>query len=120
MASFEEIAKQFIQTYYTTFDTNRPALSALFQPQSMLSMLDKEFQGPQQVLEKLQSLGGKTQHQIECYDCQPTAQGGILIVVTGKISIDDAPPMNFNETFQLFPAGSQWCILNDIFSLNLS
>ena len=119
-ASFDQIGQQFVQTYYTTFDTNRPALSTLYQPQSMLTMGNKQHVGPQAVLECLQALGGKTTHQVEALDCQPTARGGVLVVVTGKISIDDAPPMNFNQTFQLFPVGSGYCILNDIFSLNLS
>lgn len=147
-ASFDQIGQQFVQTYYTTFDTNRPALSTLYvcsflsfffsltqyfsrfvlfhpiskpqQPQSMLTMGNKQHVGPQAVLECLQALGGKTSHQVEALDCQPTARGGVLVVVTGKISIDDAPPMNFNQTFQLFPVGSGYCILNDIFSLNLS
>lgn len=86
----------------------------------MLTMGDTQYVGPQAVLEKLQGLGGKTVHQVEALDCQPTARGGILVVVTGKISIDDAPPMNFNQTFQLFPVGTGYCILNDIFCLNLS
>ena len=29
-ASFDQIGQQFVQTYYNTFDTNRPALSALY------------------------------------------------------------------------------------------
>ncbi len=83
-------------------------------------MQDKQYQGPQQVLERLQSLGGTTQHVIESFDCQPTANGGILVVVTGKLGIDGGPPLNFNQTFQLFPIGTQWCILNDIFYINVS
>lgn len=86
----------------------------------MLTMEQKQFVGPQQVMEKLQSLGDGIRHSVECVDCQPTARGGVLVVVTGKIMLgSDAAPMNFNQTFQLFPINTSYFVLNDIFRLNI-
>jgi hypothetical protein len=60
-------------------------------------------------------------HRVLSLDCQPTAAaaGSVLVVVTGQLSIDDGPGLNYNQTFQLMPAGQSYYVLNDIFRLNL-
>lgn len=37
MSSFEQVGKQFVDHYYSTFDTNRASLASLYTDQSMMS-----------------------------------------------------------------------------------
>lgn len=45
----------------------------------------------------------KVQHRIDTTDAQPANQtGGILVMVTGALVVDDQPqPMSYVQTFQL-------------------
>ena len=70
-------------------------------------------------MEKLLSIPGSVQHQIETVISQPSSQGSVLVVVTGKILTEGGMPMHFNEMFLLFPSQGSFFILNEIFNLNL-
>ena len=124
-AQFGEIGKALVQHYYQTFDdaAQRANLQGLYQDGSMLTYEDEQFMGMQGIMTKL-TTGMKfqtVQHQVSTCDCQPTMGDGIIAVVTGKLAVDGnvQTPLNFTETFILFPtpAGS-WYIHNDIFKLN--
>ncbi|RKO94929.1 nuclear transport factor 2, partial [Caulochytrium protostelioides] len=53
MADHNGIAKQFVDYYYQTFDSNRNALGALYKDVSMLTFEGQPFQGVQAISEKL-------------------------------------------------------------------
>lgn len=51
-------------------------------------------------------------------DAQPTTDGGVLVLVTGQLLIDEEQrPMNFSQAFQLLKDASGYFVYNDIFKL---
>ncbi|KAM4062867.1 nuclear transport factor 2 (NTF2) domain-containing protein [Hirsutella rhossiliensis] len=119
--NFEDVAKQFIQFYYQTFDGDRKALAALYREQSMLTFESASVLGANNIVEKLSSLPfQKVKHQVSTLDAQPTmVEGGIVILVTGQLLVDEEErPMNYTQTFQLArdPSG-QYFVYNDLFKL---
>ncbi|OJJ85679.1 nuclear transport factor 2 family protein [Aspergillus glaucus CBS 516.65] len=121
MADFRNIAEQFVQFYYNTFDNARGNLSGLYREHSMLTFETESLQGSGPIAEKLISLPfAKVAHQVSTLDAQPSnEQGGILVMVTGALLIDEEQrPMNYTQTFQLQPDGSgSYFVFNDIFRL---
>ncbi|GJD00931.1 nuclear transport factor 2 [Colletotrichum higginsianum] len=88
--------KQFIEFYYNQFDSDRKGLSSLY---------SLPFQ--------------KVKHQVTTLDAQPTLEGGIIILVTGQLLVDEEQrPMNYTQAFQLLrdPSGNYF-VFNDIFKL---
>eukprot|EP00941_MAST-03F_sp_MAST-3F-sp1_P001832 g1832.t1 len=125
--SSQQIAEQFVRHYYSTFDTNRAGLQAMYQANSKLTFEGQLFEGPVAIAGKLASLGGaggaaKVVHQCKTMDVQPsTTNNAMLIFVTGDLTIDNANPLKFSETFQLVSTGpGQFYVHNDIFRLNYS
>eukprot|EP00501_MAST-03F_sp_TOSAG23-6_P000081 GSMAST32.ASY1.ANO1.83.1 assembled CDS len=125
--SSQEIAQQFVRHYYTTFDTNRPGLQAMYQANSKLTFEGQMFEGPAAIAGKLMSLGGasgqaKVVHQAKSIDVQPsTTNNAMLIFVSGDLTIDSANPLKFSEMFQLVSTGpGQFYVHNCIFRLNYS
>ncbi|KIW64329.1 hypothetical protein PV04_09272 [Phialophora macrospora] len=120
MADFATIAQQFVEFYYKTFDSDRAQLAALYREKSMLTFEKEQFMGTQSILEKLTNLPfQKVQHRIDTTDAQPfNEQGGILVLVTGALQVDDQPhPMSYVQTFSLVPEGGSYFVFNDVFRL---
>ncbi|KAE8349718.1 hypothetical protein BDV28DRAFT_140626 [Aspergillus coremiiformis] len=121
MADFQNIAQQFVQFYYQTFDQNRETLAGLYRDQSMLTFETASVQGVAGIIEKLTSLPfQKVAHQVGTLDAQPSnQQGGILVMVTGALLVDEEQkPMNYTQSFQLMPDGQgSYFVFNDIFRL---
>ncbi|KAL3493863.1 hypothetical protein BJX62DRAFT_68598 [Aspergillus germanicus] len=116
MADFTNIAQQFVNFYYQTFDANRSGLAGLYRDNSMLTFETSSVQGVNLIMEKLGGLPfQKVQHQVSTLDAQPSnEQGGILVLVTGAL----LKPMNYAQTFQLLPDGAgSYFVFNDIFRL---
>ena len=112
----QQIAQQFVQHYYTTFDSNRQNLVSLYQSESMLTYEGTTVKTPQEIVAKLCQINAqKLRHKINTSDIQPTG-AGILIYVTGSLSVDDGPEMPFSEVFHLLPTnqGGFW-LLNQVF-----
>lgn len=119
--NFEEVAKQFIEFYYNTFDTDRKQLVPLYRENSMLTFESASSLGVSNIVEKLANLPfQKVKHAVSTLDSQPTLEGkGIMILVTGQLLVDEEQrPMNYSQAFQLVqdPQG-QWFVYNDIFKL---
>jgi hypothetical protein len=87
--NFEDVAKQFIEFYYNTFDTDRKTLNGLYREQSMLTFESASVLGVSSIVEKLTSLPfEKVKHQVATLDAQPTmVDGGIVILVTGQLLV---------------------------------
>ncbi|KAI4109388.1 MAG: hypothetical protein L6R37_000545 [Teloschistes peruensis] len=121
MSGFQEIAQQFTEYYYTTFDNNRSNLAALYRDQSMLTFESNAVQGTSGIVEKLVGLPfQKIKHQVATLDAQPSSeQGGILVMVTGALLVDEEErPMNYTQVFQLQPDGhGSYFVFNDMFKL---
>ncbi|KAJ3192642.1 Nuclear transport factor 2 [Irineochytrium annulatum] len=117
--SFDVIAKQFTDFYYSTFDTNRAQLAALYRDTSMLTYEGTQFQGVNSIVEKLTNLGfQQIRHVITKIDAQPShpTAGSIMITVFGQLQIDNEQhPFNFMQTFNLYPEGpGQYFVFNDL------
>ncbi|KAH7271204.1 Nuclear transport factor 2 [Fusarium solani] len=119
--NFEDVAKQFIEFYYNTFDSDRKSLAALYRPESMLTFESASVLGAESIIEKLSSLPfEKVKHQVSTLDAQPSnGEGGIIILITGALLVDEEQrPMNFSQSFQLArDAQGQYFVFNDIFKL---
>lgn len=61
-----QIAMQFIQHYFTTFDGNRSLLQTLYRENSVLTFEDQMFRGPREIMQKLQSLPQVTHDGTSC------------------------------------------------------
>ncbi|KAI3391615.1 hypothetical protein diail_7016 [Diaporthe ilicicola] len=119
--NFVEVAKQFCDFYYQTFDADRNQLGPLYRDQSMLTYESSSVQGVAAIVEKLVALPfQKVQHKITTQDPMPgIADGSVLVLVTGQLLVDDGEhPMNFAQTFHLMkdPSGS-FFVSHDIFKL---
>ena len=122
MADFNSIGLQFVEYYYSLFQTNRANLQTLFTEDSMLSFEGEHFKGAAQIVFKFQSLGMQSiVHQIQTHDIQPSSTpGGIIVFVTGSLKMDEDAPLKFTQVFNLNqgPTGSYY-VHNTLFRLNL-
>ncbi|KAG6613860.1 Nuclear transport factor 2 [Phytophthora cinnamomi] len=116
--SAEEVAKAFVQHYYTTFDTNRAGLLSLYQDVSNLSWEGQLTTGQQAIMAKLQGLP-TVRHEYPTLDIQPSTSGNAMIIfVQGKIQIEENNPIQFTQVFQLVAhQPGQYYIHNDVFRL---
>ncbi|KAK5132671.1 Nuclear transport factor 2 [Meristemomyces frigidus] len=120
MADFENIAKQFVEFYYKTFDSNRSQLASLYGPDSMLSFEAAPSQGVANIVQKLVELPfTRVEHQVATLDAQPSnSQGGILVIVSGALLVEEEKrPMSYTQTFQLLPKDGSYYVFNDVFRL---
>ncbi|KAK3690781.1 Nuclear transport factor 2 [Vermiconidia calcicola] len=121
MADFENIAKQFVEYYYKTFDTDRTQLQPLYRDESMLTFEASPCQGAMAIVDKLKNLPfQKVEHQVATIDAQPSnPSGGIVVIVSGALLVEEERrPMSYTQTFQLLPDGANsYFIFNDVFRL---
>ncbi|KAL7924873.1 hypothetical protein ACHAPE_000295 [Trichoderma viride] len=124
MANVEEIAKQFVNGFFTGMSTNIAGLAAVYTPQSVLTFESQKFEGANAILEKLTGLPFKMSgHQLSTLDAQ-LADNDLLILVTGKLKVDeDENLINFVQNFKVSvsqgPGGeiTGFLVKNDIFKL---
>ncbi|KAG5335948.1 hypothetical protein E4T56_gene16730 [Termitomyces sp. T112] len=122
MSDINNIAKQFTDFYYSTFDSDRSSLSSLYRPESMLTWEGTPIAGSTAIAEKLTSLPfSKVQHKVTTLDAQPSSPtvASLIVSVTGLLVVDDSTnALQFSQIFQLIPDGSSYYVYNDIFRLN--
>ncbi|KAK6537497.1 Nuclear transport factor 2 [Orbilia ellipsospora] len=119
MANYEAVANQFIEFYYNTFDTNRQGLISLYRGTSLLTFESAQTQGDKDIIEKLVSLPfQKVIHKVVTQDAQPMSNGGIVVLVTGGLMVDDSPaPLAYSQIFVLQPDGGSYYVAHDTFKL---
>ncbi|KAI5464750.1 hypothetical protein BGZ63DRAFT_401666 [Mariannaea sp. PMI_226] len=120
MADLLNVANQFIDFYYQKFDENRAELAPLYRDDSMLTFESESRQGVSPIIEKLTSLAfQKVRHAVSTKDAQPNGRGGVILLVTGHLFVDDGEnPLGFSQCFQLQQDGAgQWYVFNDLFKL---
>lgn len=121
---YENIGKVFVQQYYAMFDgdvTHRAGIANFYSDtDSLLTFEGQPFMGKAKISDKLSQLTfQKILHQIETCDCQPTVDGGVVVLVTGHLNTDDDPPHRFSQTFVLKPANNTYFVQHDLFRLCL-
>ncbi|GMI93328.1 NTF2-like [Hibiscus trionum] len=118
----DSMGKAFVDHYYHLFDTDRPALSSLYQPTSMLTFEGQKIQGVDDITSKLNQLPfDRCRHVISTIDSQPASvTGGIVVFVSGSIQLPgENHPLQFSQMFHLSPTlQGNFFVLNDIFRLN--
>jgi hypothetical protein len=118
--SAEEVAHAFVQHYYSTLNSNVTALHGLYQSNSVLTFEGQRFEGPDQIVGKLESLG-PVEHNIPLLtvDVQLGADSNaLLIFVVGHIKIGGDNPLHFTQIFQLIATGpGAYYVNNEIFRL---
>ena len=115
----EQFAQQFIQTFYTTFDTNKFDIINFYQAPSTLTFEAWTATGQEEIMGRLQTTSfQRTVHQVSSMDCQ-IVQGSAMVIINvyGRLTIDDDQPIIFTESFILCQAEGNWFILNDIMKL---
>ncbi|TKR93665.1 hypothetical protein L596_008078 [Steinernema carpocapsae] len=124
--NFEEIGTAFVQHYYSKFDVSdltarSQGLQDLYDPQnSYLTFEGNQVRGRDQILQKFSNLTFKTiQRAVTKTDCQPLADGSIMVAVFGQLKTDEDPVQSYNQFFILKPNGSSFYIANEIFRLVL-
>jgi len=117
--SADEIAKAFVQHFYTTFDSNADQLAGLYQASSMLTFEGTQHMGPEAVITKIKSVGN-VKHTVKSMDVQPSSSpNAIIVFVTGSIQIGGDNPLHFCEMFQLVSnSPGSYYVANDVFRLN--
>ncbi|KAG2190670.1 hypothetical protein INT46_008260 [Mucor plumbeus] len=124
MANINEIANQFINFYYQTFDSQRQNLAQLYRENSTLTFEGNSYRGQSDIAEKLVGLPfARIQHKISTFDSQTADPSGsnILVLVTGQLLIDDeSNPQMFSQTFHLVPDNGSYYVFNDVFRLNFA
>ncbi|XP_021713676.1 nuclear transport factor 2-like [Chenopodium quinoa] len=122
MEQGDQVARAFVEHYYSTFDTNRAALSSLYQESSMLTFEGQKFQGAQNIVGKLTSLPfEQCKHSITTTDCQPSSSNGTLLVfVSGNLQLaGEQHLLKFSQMFHLMPTPQgSFYVQSDIFRLN--
>ncbi|KAJ3092456.1 Nuclear transport factor 2 [Quaeritorhiza haematococci] len=123
MNAINNIAKSFVDFYYSTFDANRSNLRPVYKDVSMLSFEGQHTQGVEAIIQKLVGLPfQRVQHRVATIDAQPANPqlGSIMVMVTGQLLVDEEQnPQHFSQTFQLVPEGpSNYFVYNDVFRLN--
>ncbi|KAJ2043292.1 Nuclear transport factor 2 [Coemansia sp. RSA 455] len=121
MNNISDIAKQFVDYYYQTFDSDRSSLAPLYRDMSMMSWEGTQMQGAKNIVEKLVSLPfTRVAHKVTTIDTQPSLPNvnAVVIAVTGQLLVDDeTKPQQYTQLFQLVEDGG-FFIYNDIFRLN--
>merc|ERR1711997_856161 len=118
------IGKAFVEHYYTLFDGNRLQLADLYQDTSMLSYENEQYAGKKDIMAKLCNgvFFRKIQHIPKTLDVQPSGANGLMIMVTGELTVDEEPnPIKYGQMFHLLPTDTtmkRFWLHNDIFRLN--
>ncbi|EOY28619.1 hypothetical protein QUC31_013121 [Theobroma cacao] len=116
------VGKAFVDHYYHLFDNDRPALSSLYQPTSMLTFEGQKIQGVDDIAAKLNQLPfDQCRHEISTIDSQPCSfTGGIVVFVSGSLQLPgEEHHLRFSQMFHLIPMlQGSFFVQNDIFRLN--
>ncbi|KKZ62640.1 hypothetical protein EMCG_03050 [[Emmonsia] crescens] len=119
LLDYQNVAQEFVKIYYETFDKKRTELKALYRTNSMLTFETNCVEGVDAIDEQLVNLPfQKVKHQYSTVDAQPTEEGGVVVLVTGALMVDDEQkPMNYTQVFHLRRDAIGYYVYNDIFKL---
>ncbi|KAG2387856.1 hypothetical protein C9374_001450 [Naegleria lovaniensis] len=116
---YVQVGEAFVKHYYSTFDQNRQNIAPLYTDNSLLTWEKDKIQGRVEILKKLTELPFNTvRHDINVCDCQPSMSGGVNILCTGSVVIDNEHPHPFCEFFHLTNENGGFYVTNHIFRFN--
>jgi hypothetical protein len=82
-----QLARQFVDQFYRTFDTNRLGLTAVFRDMSQISFEGATVQGANAFIQRIEQLRlpAGAAHRTITVDAQPSVAGScaIIVCVTG-------------------------------------
>eukprot|EP00914_Ancora_sagittata_P030613 GHVO01061456.1.p1 GENE.GHVO01061456.1~~GHVO01061456.1.p1 ORF type:complete len:136 (+),score=13.21 GHVO01061456.1:121-528(+) len=123
--AWEVLGEAFVTQYYTIMDAgvaSRAQLLQLYAPDAMFTFEEHRAMGTEAIKtvlsEKLtfQSI----QHIVTKIDCQPTAEQGVIVLVTGRLQTDSDQPHGYGQTFYIKPGpNGSFYLSHDIFRLSL-
>ena len=111
--SADQIAEQFLNHYYGTFSSNRPALQSLYQQDSTLTFEGEQYTGTQAIAGKFAALPfQQIQFQVVTKDIQMGInQNCLLIFVNGTLRIDnEANNLKFSQSSNLLAPVAQFTL----------
>lgn len=128
MGDPKAIAQQFCTAFYRVMSTDRAGIGKFYREASTLTFQGSEFKGIPAIVKKLNSLGAtgddavtaaNIKYQLTKCDIQVSkAPNSLLLLLLGKLTIDEASPINFAQVVHLTTDdGRQWYIYNDVFRL---
>eukprot|EP01053_Blabericola_migrator_P003980 Blabericola_migrator_1__3979@NODE_2204_length_3128_cov_216_193074_g1388_i0_p2_GENE_NODE_2204_length_3128_cov_216_193074_g1388_i0NODE_2204_length_3128_cov_216_193074_g1388_i0_p2_ORF_typecomplete_len125_score16_96NTF2/PF02136_20/6_4e24Mtr2/PF10429_9/0_027SnoaL_2/PF12680_7/0_052_NODE_2204_length_3128_cov_216_193074_g1388_i0202576 len=113
----EQIATQFLETYYAAFRSDRSMMKRFYNENSVLRWEKDDYRGPENIGECFQKISARTVDFPSIESAIQVVPGnGLLILVTGHVTIDGDTPLGFSQVFLLLPAvGGSWYINNEMF-----
>ncbi|GAA3711200.1 hypothetical protein GCM10022224_090860 [Nonomuraea antimicrobica] len=115
-------ATQFIESYYSTFDTNFKDIGSMYRESSVLIYTENRIDGSgdpavgvRSIVQKLQVIQSWSdkgiKHDIDLpIDVLPMANGSLLVVVQGEFIPSGELSLNFADTFVLMKDGGAYYI----------
>mmetsp|Transcript_16223 Transcript_16223/g.31407 ORF Transcript_16223/g.31407 Transcript_16223/m.31407 type:complete len:250 (-) Transcript_16223:108-857(-) len=117
-----ELAKQFLNFYYSNFDGSpetRQQLANLYQQGSTLSFEGNAVTGQEAIMARIKELPPAQHDPNMSVDIQMINGTEILMLfLTGQESLDNANPIRFAQMFILQKSGASYIIGNQVFRLN--
>ncbi|GBG32946.1 Nuclear transport factor 2 [Hondaea fermentalgiana] len=117
-----EVAKQFLQFYYTTYDggpEKRQTLGNLYSPNSNFSFEGNPLKGRDAIMARIMELPPAQHDPNMSVDVQMINGTEIVMVfVTGQESLDNSNPIRFAQMFILQKQNASYIIGNQVFRLN--
>eukprot|EP01055_Gregarina_sp_Pseudo9_P003963 Gregarina_sp_Pseudo_9__3962@NODE_4105_length_485_cov_303_000000_g3776_i0_p1_GENE_NODE_4105_length_485_cov_303_000000_g3776_i0NODE_4105_length_485_cov_303_000000_g3776_i0_p1_ORF_typecomplete_len142_score20_66NTF2/PF02136_20/3_7e22Mtr2/PF10429_9/0_016DUF4518/PF15008_6/0_01_NODE_4105_length_485_cov_303_000000_g3776_i060434 len=113
----QTLATQFLENYYAALSSNRACLATFYNDNSTLNWEQRVYKGTSEIGECFgkMSAGGLQFPNIE-KEVQITPGNGVLILVTGHVTIDGGSPIGFSQVFLLMPTQEGgWYINNEVF-----
>lgn len=122
---YQELAQEFVNLYYTTYDSNIQNLVYFFKAESLFTFIDEEIIGFNNLYNRLVNhyCVYKISHEITSFSAQPMGNKTLFIQVIGNLRVNDhmynTPVQPFTETFvlQRDDAAAAYFIHNTIFKI---
>lgn len=118
---WEVLGEEFAGHYYHTFDTNKDALFRLYHSSAMMTFEGQKACGQEEIktLISTKMTFAKIQHQVTKLDCQPIGDGGVMVLVTGRLKTDDDPPHAYSQMLCIGQVDGSYFLTQDIFRLSI-
>ena len=117
----KEWAQKFVHGFYENMANDRSRNLMLYREGSQLSYNGSHCATLQQIKEKFENFSYKTMlYKFDDIDVQQVGANGILIVVNGKLNLDNENTFSFCETFMIiFESQEAFYIQNEVMQLIL-
>ena len=113
----QDLAKEFLNTYYNVMMNDRQNLINFYLDQSTLNYEGTTYRGLKEINDKFESFSFKTiNFHMENFDVkESTVQGGLVITLNGQLQFDGTDTFSFSQSFHLLPNGSNYYVHEELF-----